>query len=308
MKKRFLDERAEHMAQRGASARKPLTRPLMKPRTEPPTEQLTEQPSGADFFQPLCDELTDSFNALPDALWLVDPSNLQVLWANTAAGTLMNVAANQLVGMDVLSALVCPEDMFFWAEVSAGLSEVIESRTLLKRADGSTLPVLRTVRTVQLPTRAADAQTSSRMLLITLRDLTEQLRVEHALEDRLAQLNATLESSGDGILVTDLNGNIRNFNRRFAQLWRVPAVMLTVRDDDAVLGWMRRSVVDARAYMQRLAAIDDPAFDAPSARVCDLVRLRHNVTLERTSLPQCSRGLTIGRVYAFREVSHLQPA
>ena len=287
MKKRFLEERAEQMAHRGASARKALPQP-----------QLFADP----FHLPAAD-VTDTLNGLPDAVWLVDPNSLQVTWANTAAGVLMDADPSKLVGMEVLTALVCPEDMVFWAEVSAGLSEVIESRTLLRRADGSTRPVLRTVRAVHLPTQAADAaQTSSRMLLITLRDLTEQLRVEHALEDRLAQLSATLESSGDGILVTDLNGNIRNFNRRFAQLWRLPSDMLTLRDDDAVLGWMRRSVVDAKAYMQRLAAIDDPAFDKPSARVRDLVRLRHNVTLERTSLPQCSRGLTIGRVYSFRDV------
>ena len=287
MKKRFLEERAEQMAHRGASARKALPQP-----------QLFADP----FHLPAAD-VTDTLNGLPDAVWLVDPNSLQVTWANTAAGVLMDADPSKQVGMEVLTALVCPEDMVFWAEVSAGLSEVIESRTLLRRADGSTRPVLRTVRAVHLPTRAADdAQTPPRTLLITLRDLTEELRVEHALEDRLAQLSATLESSSDGILVTDLHGNIRNFNQRFAQLWRLPSDMLTVRDDDAVLGWMRRSVVDAKAYMQRLAAIDDPAFDKPSARVRDLVRLRHNVTLERTSLPQCSRGLTIGRVYSFRDV------
>ena len=287
MKKHFLEERAEHMAHRGASARKALPEPALV----------------VEVFHPLAADVTDAFNALPDAVWLVDPGSLQVAWANKAAGVLMNADPSEHVGMEVLSALVCPEDMVFWAEVSADLSEVIESRTLLRRADGSTRPVLRTVRAVHLPTRAADdAQTPPRTLLITLRDLTEELRVEHALEDRLAQLSATLESSSDGILVTDLHGNIRNFNQRFAQLWRLPSDMLTVRDDDAVLGWMRRSVVDAKAYMQRLAAIDDPAFDKPSARVRDLVRLRHNVTLERTSLPQCSRGFTIGRVYSFRDV------
>ena len=297
MKQRFIEEHAEHAdnaAHQGASARKALTQPALK----------------GDLPHTLCADVAASFNALPDALWLVDPSSLQVLWANAASGALMKAAPSQLVGLDVLAALVCPEDMYFWAEVSAGLSEAIASRTLLKRTDGSTLAVLRTVRAVHLavPVSAAHHSTRTRrpiparMLLITLHDLTEQLRVEHALEDRVAQLNATLESSGDGILVTDLDGNIRNFNRRFAQLWRVPAALLSVRDDDAVLGWMRRSVVDAGAYMRRLAAIDGPAFDQPTARVCDLVRLRHNVTLERTSLPQCSRGLTIGRVYSFRAV------
>jgi hypothetical protein len=66
---------------------------------------------------------------------------------------------------------------------------------------------------------------------------------------------------------------------------------------------MRRSVADPAAYMRRLFAIDDAAFDHTTARVRDVVQLRCGVTLERTSLPQCSRGLTIGRVYASRDLT-----
>ncbi len=261
------------------------------------------RPHPSDCTAPVEANVNALFSALPDCVWLVDPVSLQVLWANAAAGALMQTDPRDLVGQEILSILVCPEDMYFWAEVSAGVSESIESRTLLCRADGHTTAVLRTVRAINLPSRLAKSKTNRRLLMVTLRDLSEQLRTEHALEDRLADLSATLESSGDGILVTDLQGNIRNFNRRFAELWQVPQAMLALRDDDAVLGWMRRSVLDPAAYMRRLAAIDDSAFDVPSARVCDVLQLHHNVTLERSSLPQCSRGLTIGRIYSFRDIS-----
>ncbi len=249
----------------------------------------------------------DLYAAMRDSVWLVDPDSLCVVWANRAAGELMSADAHALYGLQILSLLVCPEDMYFWAEVASGLSDAIESRTWVRRPDGQTTPVLRCVQSVQVPTALPSekgrAQTSKRMLVVTLRDLSEQLRIEHDLEDRLAELNATLESSSDGILVTDLKGNIRNFNRRFAELWQVPRAMLTLRDDDAVLGWMRRSVVDPGAYMRRLAAIDDPAFDNTTARALDVVELRNSMTLERSSLPQCSRGLTIGRIYAFRDIT-----
>jgi diguanylate cyclase (GGDEF)-like protein len=246
----------------------------------------------------------DLYAAVLDSVWLVDPVSLCVVWANSAAAQLMKTDAPALQGLEILSLLVCPEDMYFWAEVASGLSDAIESRTLVRRPDGHTTPVLRCVRAVQVPTTASPKrQASARLLMVTLRDLTEQLRTEHERDDRLAELNATLESSGDGILVTDLKGNIRNFNRRFAELWQVPPSMLTLRDDDAVLGWMRRSVIDPTAYMRRLATIDDTAFDHTTARALDIVQLHNAVTLERSSLPQCSRGLTIGRVYAFRDIT-----
>jgi diguanylate cyclase (GGDEF)-like protein len=264
--------------------------------------QLDKPPS--DRLDPCVGEL---YAAVLDSVWLVDPASLCVTWANPAAGALLNADAKALHGLEILSLLVCPEDMYFWAEVASGLSDAIESRTLVRRPDGHTTPVLRCVRALQVPTESSDAKTegktSKRMLMVTLRDLTEQLRIEHERDDRLAELSATLESSGDGILVTDLRGNIRNFNRRFAELWSVPPALLTLRDDDAVLGWMRRSVVDPAAYMRRLATIDDAAFDQTTARVLDIIQLHTAVTLERSSLPQCSRGLTIGRVYAFRDIT-----
>ena len=295
--------RAERIAPSRARAHKTLTRTLHKP--------SGEGLIGAAELDPCVGEL---YAAVRDSVWLVDPTSLCLVWANAAAGELMLAPSASLQGMEILSLLVCPEDMYFWAEVASGLSDAIESRTLVRRPDGHTTPVLRCVRAVQVPTASAGSRngisnssnrgkTSKRMLMVTLHDLTEQLRAEHERDDRLAELNATLESSGDGILVTDLKGNIRNFNRRFAELWNVPPAVLTLRDDDAVLGWMRRSVVDSAAYMRRLAAIDDEAFDQTKTRALDIVQLRSAVTLERTSLPQCSRGLTIGRVYAFRDIT-----
>ena len=268
------------------------------------TKRSDDGPVDANELHPCVSAL---YAAVRDSVWLVDPTSLCVVWANPAAGELMGTTASALQALEILSLLVCPEDMYFWAEVASGLSEAIESRTLVRRPDGHTTAVLRCVEAVQVPTLLSTANATGkpgrRMLIVTLRDLTKELRTEHEQDDRLAELSATLESSRDGILVTDLKGNIRNFNRRFADLWQVPSTMVSLRDDDAVLGWMRRSVVDPAAYMRRLAAIDDAAFDQTTARVLDTIQLRTAVTLERTSLPQCSRGLIIGRVYAFRDIT-----
>jgi diguanylate cyclase (GGDEF)-like protein len=280
------------------SAKPPKSRASPKPaRANPATHGGL---IGAAALDPC---VSDLYAAVLDSVWLVDPDSLCVVWANAAAGELMQIDAQALQGLEILSLLVCPEDMYFWAEVTSGLSDTIESRTLVRRPDGQATPVLRCVRAVQVPTSGADRRRCKRMLMVSMRDLTESLRIERERDDRVAELSATLESSGDGILVTDLQGNIRNFNRRFAELWNVPPALLTLRDDDAVLGWMRRSVADPVAYMRRLASIDDADFDHTSARAHDIVQLRCAVTLERRSLPQCSRGLTIGRVYAFRDIT-----
>jgi diguanylate cyclase (GGDEF)-like protein/PAS domain S-box-containing protein len=137
------------------------------------------------------------------------------------------------------------------------------------------------------------------LYVVALHDRSEQFRAERALEASAADLRATLESTDDGILVTDLSGRIRNFNRRFAALWNIPDEMLTRREDDAVLEWMRRSVLEPGTYMRRLATIDD----ATMLQASDVLKLHSGKVLERVATPQCTSGRPIGRVYSFRDIT-----
>src|SRR5690349_8288228 len=46
-------------------------------------------------------------------------------------------------------------------------------------------------------------------------------------------LQATLESTADGILVVDLDGKIVAHNRRFQEIWHLPASMIAANSDAA---------------------------------------------------------------------------
>ncbi|MEP7098911.1 MAG: EAL domain-containing protein, partial [Burkholderiales bacterium] len=232
--------------------------------------------------------------AMLDAVWLVDAVGLRVVAANHAAGELMAMTPAELVGKEVIELAGTPEDLCFWDEVSHGLVDQIESETLVTRADGATKAVVRRVSRVQ----GADEATGA-LFVVVLHDRSAQVRVERELEGAAADLRATLESTQDGILVTDLSGRIRNFNQRFASLWRIPAELLGRHDDDAVLEWMRRSVTDPSAYMRRLAAIDD----ATMLQASDVLRLHSGKVFERVTMPQCMHGRPIGRVYSFRDIT-----
>jgi diguanylate cyclase (GGDEF)-like protein len=251
--------------------------------------------------------------ALPDAVWLVDARALRIVAANRAAGTLLAVPAHTLLGKDVLELAATPEDLCFWGEVASGLDDRIESDTLVRRDDAVTLPVTRHVRRVE----GADG---TALYVVVMRDRSAQVRIERALEDSAADLRATLESTQDGILVTDLAGRIRHFNQRFAQLWQMPAALLERRDDAAVRAWMRHSAaaaepgaapaaqgmdaagaadVDHGAGAAGLAA----AGAAPPACGRERLRLRGGAVLERVTTPQRMSGLAIGRVQTFRDIT-----
>ena len=231
-------------------------------------------------------------DGLLDAVWLVDPDNLHIVAANRAAGELVGVEAGSLCGQDMLTLAATPEDMAFWQEAALGWTDSVESHTWVRRADDSLVTVHRRVTRMVLPPEKA-------VFMVVMHDRSRERRAEDELADRLAELAATLESTQDGILVTDTSGRIRNFNQRFAAMWELPENLLSQRDDDAILSWMLRRVVEPAEYMRRLAAIDG----LPQTQSSDTITLIGGRVLERVTLPQCSRGQTIGRVYSFRDIT-----
>ena len=237
------------------------------------------------------DETAALLESILHAVLLVDAARLTVLAANRAAGDLFAAEPGALLGREILELAATPEDLCFWGEVADGRQHEVESESFVRRFDGGVIPVTRRVRRIRFRGAAAYA--------VAVLDRSREAAALRRLDTALVDLQATLESTADGLLVTDLSGRIRHFNRRFAAMWELPDDLLVQRDDDAVLEWMRRSVLDSKAYMRRLAAIDE----ATMLQASDLIQLHSGRTFERVTQPQISRGRPVGRVYAFRDLT-----
>ena len=120
-----------------------------------------------------------------DPVWLVDATDLSILAANTAAGELLGIDAWSLRGRAATDLSATAEDIAFWAEAAAGLSEAILSYSVVRRFDGSIVPVTRRVSRIG---QMSDCE----VLVVTLRDLTQQRAAEEELDTRVAELRATL--------------------------------------------------------------------------------------------------------------------
>jgi diguanylate cyclase (GGDEF)-like protein/PAS domain S-box-containing protein len=227
-----------------------------------------------------------------EAVWLVDPLELRIVAVNRVAARMLQMEPGELIGKAVIDLAATPEDQFFWEDVAAGLTDQIFSDTLLLRKDGSTTPIERRVSRVRL---AADLV----VFQVAISNKAEQRRVEQELENLLAELRATLESTADGILVTDTEGVVRGYNQRFAELWAIPNELLTHRDDAATHLWMTRNVLNSAEYASRVGAITHCSLSESR----DVVMLRSGRVLERVSMPQLARGRPIGRVYSFRDIT-----
>jgi diguanylate cyclase (GGDEF)-like protein/PAS domain S-box-containing protein len=227
-----------------------------------------------------------------EAVWLVDPLELRIVAANQLAASMLDLEPGELIGKAVIELAATPEDQFFWEDVAAGLTDHIFSETLLLRKDGSTLPIERRVSQVRL---SADIV----VFLVAISNKSEQRRVERELENLLAELRATLESTADGILVTNTEGGVRGYNQHFAELWDIPLELMTHRDDAATHLWMTRNVLNSAEYASRISAITHSALTESR----DVVTLCNGRILERVSMPQLARGRPIGRVYSFRDIT-----
>jgi PAS domain S-box-containing protein len=229
--------------------------------------------------------------AMIEAVCLVEPQGLRVVAANGAAGRLFGVEPSDLIGRDMRETAATPEDDQFWRRVaeSAGACANIHSDAYITRPGGDAVPVVRRVSRIE-------PAPGNALYVLALRDRSEQVRVERSAEVRAAELAATLESIGDGVLVVDLAGHISHFNRPFAALWSVPNEMLQLRADDEIFEWMRQQVVDPVAYLRRLKQIEAE----PRMRSTDAIALGSGAFVERRALPQLSRGRVVGRVFSFR--------
>ena len=241
-------------------------------------------------------EMSPLIEGLLDAAWLVEPLSLRVLAANAQAASLLGMDVSALCQTDALALSATPQDVAFWEAARSGAMDSADVQTVLSDAAGKLVPVLRRVTRIN-PGALADSRHG--VYLVVMRDRGPELRAQAELEERLSELRATLDSTTDGILVLDLNGGIVNFNPRFAALWELPEALLAERDNAAVAAWMLRRVADPVTYSKRLQILAE----SPSLEGTDVLTLRSGKVFERRTLPQRARGQTIGRVYAFQDVT-----
>ena len=232
--------------------------------------------------------------ALGHAAWVVDAAHGHILGANDEAEELLQRGG--LEGLDAEDAIPDLEDMAYWDGVRCGVVSVLDSDAELHLPGGRTCAVSRRIAPLWL-------DDGSPLFLVQVRDRTRERRVELERETALAELRATLEATADAILVTDLNGNIRAFNRRFARMWSLPDGVLQAGDDRAVHEWVRMNVMDVDGYDRRL----EDVYAHTLAEAHDVIAQVNGAIIERHAQPQWSHGRPIGRVFSFRETNPHRP-
>jgi PAS domain S-box-containing protein len=144
-----------------------------------------------------------------------------------------------------------------------------------------------------------DAKGNVTGVVASATDITELKRAQEERERSLSLLNATLESTADGILVVDRAGKIVSLNLRFADMWGIPEAILAPRDDERAIAYVLGQVRDPDAFLAKVNAL----YAEPGAESHDVVEFRDGRVFERFSKPQRLGAEVVGRVWSFRDVT-----
>ncbi len=124
-------------------------------------------------------------------------------------------------------------------------------------------------------------------------------RAEEELAHSLAMMRATLESTTDGILVTDGAGNITGFNEKFVTMWQLPREVVEHHTHRHVLQFTSRSFADPAQFVARVEEI----YAAGPPETYDLLDLSDGRAVERFSRVQLIEQQNVGRVWTFRDIT-----
>jgi PAS domain S-box-containing protein len=130
-------------------------------------------------------------------------------------------------------------------------------------------------------------------------DITARKRFEEELRRSVSLLQATLESTGDAILVLDLEGKVVQYNHRFREVWGSSSEVLTE------LLERRGSPFDLDKLREPSAFSDEVTRLARNASETSFstVEFKDGRIFECYSQQQLMDGSAVGRVFSFRDVT-----
>ena len=236
------------------------------------------------------------FEDSADANWLMDET-----------GTLdCNSAAMEMFGYGVGDVMPHPPDMSPESQpdgtsskasarqriAAAFLNGKERFQWLHQRKDGSLFPAEVCLTALTLSGR--------RILLATVRDITERKQVEDALLFKTMLLEAQTETTIDGILVVDNSDRIVLANKQFGLIFGVPADLLSTADALILRKYAMDQVEDPVAFMEEVSYLYDRRDESRQSEL----RLKNGKILDRYSGPLIdSKGQYRGRIWYFRDIT-----
>jgi diguanylate cyclase (GGDEF)-like protein/PAS domain S-box-containing protein len=143
--------------------------------------------------------------------------------------------------------------------------------------------------------------------IVTAHDVSARMTAElelqetmRELRDTFSLLNATLESTADGILVVDTTRRVTSINRQYLRMWHLDENYINLGDDHLLLAAVIDQVKDPDHFLARV----EDLYREPLSDSDDTVEFNDGRVFQRMSKPQYIDGEVVGRVWSFTDVTN----
>ncbi len=239
-------------------------------------------------------QLWQAIEQSPATIVITDPDG-RIEYANPKFTATTGYTLGEALGQNprILKSGHTPSDEYrqLWATISAGREWHGEFHN--KKKDGelywewaSISPIL-------------NAQGEITNYLAVKEDITARKAAEADRARYLSLVQATLDSTADGILVIDVDRRVTIYNRKFVELWRIPADIVASHDDRQLLTFVLNQLKDPAGFLAKV----EEMYGRPDAESFDVLEFADGRIFERYSQPQQIDHQTVGRVWSFRDIT-----
>ncbi|MCB9058726.1 MAG: PAS domain S-box protein [Calditrichae bacterium] len=234
-------------------------------------------------------------NTIPDLVWLKDPDGVY-LNCNPRFEQLYNASEKDIIGKTDYDFVDKDTADFFRSMDKKAMAvdkSNLNEEELTFAADGHK----ELVETIKTPMKDENGNVIG--VLGVARDITERRKIENEIVRVNSLIEATLESTADGILVVGTDGKIVKANKRFAEMWNIPKKLLNTNDDKKLLDFVLDQLSDPQEFIDKVNKL----YNSKVVEEYIEVPFKDGRIFERYSRPIILDEKYVARVWSFRDVS-----
>ena len=130
-------------------------------------------------------------------------------------------------------------------------------------------------------------------------EIRQRKESDATLKKTLSLLNASLESTADGIFVVGLKGTITSYNQNFVNMWNIPADLLESGKSGVVMNHVLSQLRDPEGFLASIRELQTHT----GRESFDMIEFTDGKIFERYSKPQRIGNSVVGRVWSFRDIT-----
>ncbi len=218
-----------------------------------------------------------------------------IIYANERFCSISGHRQDELIGDNHSIVASGSHDEEFWRDMytSVAAGKNWHGEICNRRKDGNLYWVDSTI----VPFMGEDGRPESYVNIAT--DITERVLAERELGRSVALLAATLDSTTDGILVTDVRGRVLQANERLCKLFNWPRDDLLADEGYALHQHMEAQLAEPYGLMQ----VENQLRAHPTQNVAEVLHFTNERIYERDSKALLVDGRIEGLVFSYRDVT-----